>query len=160
MTDLTARLDAIQARAETSADAGNFVQRALTESDLINVQIPFLLDLARKQQAQLEAVGDLARSLEYLAPGDRDYVGLHAHHAGLIRAALEARHHHEREAATMVVRVPVDQEPWPPAIIPPHETIATMLEWHSQGCEWPVSGDAVTLAVHRGFLPKSAEPKP
>ena len=44
--------------------------------------------------------------------------------------------------------LPCDAEPWPPALDVPDVTIAQMLEWHDQGCEWPVSGDSVAKARH------------
>ncbi|ALY09055.1 hypothetical protein GORDON_80 [Arthrobacter phage Gordon] len=34
---------------------------------------------------------------------------------------------------------------WPPVLPPPDETIETMLDWHSQGCEWPVGGDELVI---------------
>jgi hypothetical protein len=39
-------------------------------------------------------------------------------------------------------KLPVDLEEWPPALAPPKVTIGEMLQWHDEGCEWPVSGDA------------------
>lgn len=56
---LTDRLADIQKRAETAAD-GNFIQRAQQESELINSDIPFLLDIVRKQQDELDSIGDIA----------------------------------------------------------------------------------------------------
>jgi hypothetical protein len=35
---------------------------------------------------------------------------------------------------------------WPPILHPPAITIGEMLDWHEQGCEWPVGGDELIIA--------------
>jgi hypothetical protein len=77
MTDLTARLDAIQARLDAAAPGAI----TITPSD-----IAFLLDLARKQQAAIDALSDWAgRSRTGFYDEAQDDV------VQIIREALEAK---------------------------------------------------------------------
>lgn len=45
----------------------------------------------------------------------------------------------------------IAKEDWPPVLPPADVSLATMLDWHSQGCEWPVGGDETTIALARGW---------
>jgi len=75
MTDLTDQLDAIQARAdEPFTTAANGIAQVDADRD-------FLLVLARKQQAAIDAVTKLAERWQADFP----------HKASLIREALEAK---------------------------------------------------------------------
>jgi hypothetical protein len=72
MTDLTDRLDAIQKRAERAEiPASPMVERLRDRKS--QADVPFLLDLARKQQTAIDAVTELANEWTAVGQGPTQF---------------------------------------------------------------------------------------